>query len=73
MTYYDIAKYNVCTKEDLSRIRIPLVALYCNEMSYSTHQADIDNFYYDIVNTVKGVLENIFLHENVSTFYCRLE
>ena len=50
-------------------------ALYCSEMSYTTHQADIDNFYYDIVNTVKGVLENIFLHENVSTFYCtcRLE
>ena len=43
-------------KEDLSRIRIPLEALYCSEMSCSTHQADINNFYYDIVNTVQGCI-----------------
>ena len=56
VTNNDIIKYNVCTKEDLSRIRIPLEALYCNEMSCSTHQADINNFYYDIVNTVQGCI-----------------
>ena len=51
VTDNNIIKYNVCTKEDLSRIRIPLEALYC-----STHQADINNFYYDIVNTVQGCI-----------------
>ena len=56
VTDNDIIKYNVCTKEDLSRIRIPLEALYCSEMSCSTHQADINNFYYDIVNTVQGCI-----------------
>ena len=47
---------DVCTKEDLFRIRIPLEALYCSEMSCSTHQADINNLYYDIVNTVQGCI-----------------
>ena len=56
MTDYDIIKYNVCTKEDLSRIRIPLKELYCSEMSCSTYQADINHFYYDIVNTVQGCI-----------------
>ena len=45
----DIIKYNVSTKEDLSRIRILLEANYCSEMSCSTHQTEINNFYYDIV------------------------
>ena len=39
VTDNDIIKYNVCTKEDLSRIRIPLEALYCSEMFCSTHKA----------------------------------
>ena len=39
-------------KKDLSKIRIPLDALQCNDMSCGTHQKDIDYFYYDIVNTV---------------------
>ena len=44
VTDNDIIKYNVCTKEDLSRILIPLDALYCSEMSCSTHQTDINSF-----------------------------
>ena len=52
VTDNDIIKYNVCIKEDLSRICIPLEALYCSEMSCSTHQADINN----IVNTVQGCI-----------------
>ena len=52
----NISRYNVCTKEDLSKIRIPLEALYCSEMSCSTHQADINHFYYDIVNTMQGCI-----------------
>ena len=43
-------------KKDLSRIRIPLDALQCNDMSCGTHQKDIDHFYYDIVNTVYGCI-----------------
>ena len=58
VTVNDIIKYNVCTKEDLSRIRFLLEALYCNEISCSTHQADVNNFYYDI-------LENVSQHENL--------
>ena len=41
---------------DLSRIRIPLDALQCNDMFCDTHQKDIDQFYYDIVNTVYGCI-----------------
>ena len=31
-------------------------ALRCNDMSCSAHQADIDHFYYDIVNTIHGCI-----------------
>ena len=44
VTDNDIIKYNMCTNEDLFRICIPLEALYCSEMSYSTHKADINNY-----------------------------
>ena len=40
VTDNDTIKYNVCTKEDQSRIRIPLEALYCSEMSCSNHKAE---------------------------------
>ena len=56
ITDNDIINYNSCTKQDLSRIRIPLDALRCNNISCSDHQADIDHFYYDIVNTVHGCI-----------------
>ena len=54
VTDNDIIKYNVCTKEDLSRICIPHEAFYCGEMSCSTHQADINSFDHGIINTLQG-------------------
>ena len=56
LTDNDLLNYSICTKKDLSRIRIPLDALQCNDMSCGTHQKDIDHFYYDIVNTVYGCI-----------------
>ena len=52
ITNNDIINYILCTKQDLSRIQISLDAFRCNDMCCSDHQADIDHFYYDIVNTV---------------------
>ena len=49
-------KLSIAKRQDLSRIQIPLAALRCNDMSCSDHQADIDHFYYDIVNTVHGCI-----------------
>ena len=56
LTDNNLLNYTICTKKDISRIRIPLDALQCNDMSCGTHQKDIDHFYYDIVNTVYGCI-----------------
>ena len=62
LTDTDLINYNLCTKEDLSRICIPLEALKCSDMScryclvLSCRYVlkDIDCFYHDIANTVHG-------------------
>ena len=65
LTDNNLLNYSICTKKDLSRIRIPLDALQCNDMSCGTHQKDIDYFYYDIVNTVYGCIRKCIPIKNI--------
>ncbi len=53
----DINKYNLCTKAELSKIKLPLEAIHCTNVSCTTHQADIDIFYNAICNTLHGCIK----------------
>ena len=65
VTDNDIIKYNVCTKEDLSRIRIPLEALYCNKCFLVLIKQILIIFIMILLIQCKGVLENVSKQENL--------
>ncbi len=53
----DLHNYNTCTKGALAKIKIPLDAIYCQDVFCTAHHRDIDEFYCAITNTLHGCIK----------------
>ena len=57
----DISNYYSCTKAELSRIKLPLEAMQCEDVLCNKHRRDIDVFYSAITNCLI-VLNNVHVY-----------
>ena len=53
----DLYKYFLCTRTELAKIKLPMDALQCEDISCTKHSKDIDLFYYSITNCLQGCVK----------------
>ena len=53
----DLYKYYSCTRTELDKIKLPMEALQCEDISCTKHRKDIDDFYYSITNCLQGCVK----------------
>ena len=53
----DLYKYYSCTRTELAKIKLPMEALQCEDISCTKHRRDIDLFYYLITNCLQGCVK----------------
>ena len=53
----DLYKYYSCTRTELAKIKLPMEALQCEDISCTKHRKDIDLFYYSITNCLQGCVK----------------
>ena len=46
----NLYNYNLCTRVELVKIKLPFDALQCDDIHCISHRNDIDQFYYNIIN-----------------------
>ena len=51
---FDISNYCSCTRSELSKIKLPLEAMQCEDVLCNKHRRDIDVFYSAITNCLHG-------------------
>ena len=53
----DISNYYSCTRAELSRIKLPLESMQCEDVLCNEHRRDIDVFYSAITNCLHGCIK----------------
>ena len=48
----NLYNYNLCTRVELAKIKLPFDALQCDDIQCISHRNDIDQFYYYIINVL---------------------
>ena len=61
---FDISNYYSCTRSELSKIKLPLEAMQCEDVLCNKHRRDIDVFYSAILIVCMVVLNNVYLYLN---------
>ena len=54
---FDISNYYSCTRSELSKIKLPLEAMQCEDVRCIKHRRDIDVFYSAITNCLHGCIK----------------
>ena len=64
----NLYNYNLCTRVELAKIKLPFDALQCDDIHCISHRNDIDQFYYNIINVLisctKQCIPVLKLHDN---------
>ena len=64
----NLYNYNLCTRVDLAKIKLPFDALQYDDIHCISHRNDIDQFYYNIINVLisctKQCIPVLKLHDN---------
>ena len=48
----NLYNYNLCTRVELAKIKLPFDALQCDDINCISYRNDIDQFYYNLINVL---------------------
>ena len=61
----DINKYYSCSRSKLTKVKLPLAAMYCKNEHCIYHRHDIDSFYCSIINALDATMKQcIHIHKS---------